>query len=54
MADKESKISIRVSDDDLQIIERISKKYGDIPTSAVVRLALRAYDRQVLRGRKTE
>lgn len=54
MADKENKISIRMDEDDLEIIARISKKYGDIPTSAVVRLALRAYDRQVLRGRKTE
>ena len=54
MADKDNKISIRMTDEDLEIIERLSHKFGDISASAVIRMALRAYDRQVFRGRKTE
>lgn len=52
MTDKDNKISIRLADEDIEIIERISHKFGDIPTSAVIRLALRAYDRQMFRGRR--
>ena len=54
MADKENKVSVRLEDEDLEIIERLSHRYGKIGTSAVIRMALRAYDRQVFRGRKTE
>lgn len=54
MADKDNKMSIRMTDEDLEIIERLSHKFGDISASAVIRMALRAYDRQVFRGRKTE
>lgn len=54
MTDKEKKISIRLEDEDLEIIKRLAHKYGSTSTSAVVRMALRAYDRQAFRGRKTE
>ena len=52
MTDKDNKISIRLADEDMEIIERVSHKFGDIPASAVIRLALRAYDKQAFRGRK--
>ena len=54
MADKDNKISIRMDDEDLEIIERLAHKYGDISASAVIRMALRAYDKQVFKGRRTE
>lgn len=54
MTDKDNKISIRLADEDIEIIERISHKFGDIPVSAVIRLTLRAYDRQAFKARKQE
>lgn len=50
--DKDGKTSIRLSEDDRTIIARISKRFGDIPASAVIRMALRAYDKQLFRGKK--
>lgn len=54
MTDKDNKICLRLRDEDMEIIERISHKFGDIPASAVIRLALRAYDRQAFKARKQE
>lgn len=46
------KTSIRLSEEDREIISKISKKFGDISASAVIRMALRAYEKQLFRGKK--
>ena len=51
MVDKENKVCVRLRDEDKEIIARISKRFGDIPVSAVVRLALREYEKRLFRGK---
>ena len=54
MTDKQGKTSLRLTEEDREIIDRLSHRFGDISASAVIRLALRAYDKQVFKGRRTE
>ena len=51
MVDRDNKVCIRIKDEDKEIIARISKRFGDISVSAVVRLALREYEKRLFRGK---
>ncbi len=51
MSEKTGKTSFRLTDEDKEIIAKLSQKFGDASASAIIRSALRAYYKQVFRGK---